>query len=98
MRTPLTLWVCLFVIASNLFAQFETSSVLGTVKDTSDAVLAGARVTLTNLGTNISVTRDTDENGSYEFVNVKPGRYKVSAEKQGFSISVADNFIVNVAA
>jgi len=79
-------------------AQFETSSVLGTVKDTSDAVLSGARVTLTNLGTNISVARESDENGSFEFVNVKPGRYKLSAEKQGFSTAVATDFLVNVAA
>jgi hypothetical protein len=97
-KTTISLWVLLLGLASALFAQFETSSVLGTVKDTSDAVLSGARVTLTNIGTNISVTRDTDENGTYEFVNVRPGRYRVAAEKQGFSVGLADNFVVNVAA
>jgi len=99
MRNRISLWICFSVLAATyVFAQFETSSVLGTVKDSSEAVLSGARVTLTNIGANISVTRDTDENGAFEFVNVRPGRYRVSAEKAGFSTAVAENFVVNVAA
>ena len=98
MSRLISLITCVICLCSIAWGQFETSSVLGTVKDSSEAVLGGARVTLTNLGTNISVSRDSDENGSFEFVNVKPGRYKLAAEKQGFATAVADDFIVNVAA
>lgn len=98
MRRLLSLFVCLLALTCALQAQFETSSVLGTVKDSTDAVLGGAKVTLTSLGTNISVSRDTDENGNFEFVNVKPGRYKLEAEKSGFSNASAADFVVNVGA
>lgn len=98
MKKLQSLLACLLGLSCALFAQFETSTVLGTVKDSSDAVLSGARVTLTNLGTNISVSRDSDENGTFEFVNVRPGQYKLAAEKAGFSTAIAPNFVVNVAA
>lgn len=98
MRTVTSRLLCLLSLCCVLWAQFETSSVLGTVKDTSDAVLSGARVTLTNLATNIVVSRVSDENGSFEFVNVKPGRYKLTAEKEGFTAASAADFVVNVAA
>ena len=98
MKRILWVFVCLLCALCTLQAQFETSTVLGTVKDRTDAVLAGAKVTLTSLDTNISVARDTDDNGIYEFGNVKPGRYKVTAEKTGFASAVAENFLVNVTA
>ncbi len=93
-----TLLVYLFMVccASVGFAQFESASVLGTVKDRSDAVVTGARVTLTNADTGFTSTKDTDENGNYEFVNVRVGRYKLVAEKTGFSNATAENVTVNV--
>jgi hypothetical protein len=98
MRTRLLLVVYLLAAAFPSRAQFETSTVLGTVRDRSDAVVAGALVTLTNIETNISSTKTSEENGNYEFVNVRPGRYKVTAEKSGFSTAVADNVQVSVTA
>ncbi|MEJ7605741.1 MAG: carboxypeptidase regulatory-like domain-containing protein [Bryobacteraceae bacterium] len=95
MRRLLALLVCLTGLS---WAQFETSTVLGTVKDRTDAVVSGVRVTLTNLATNIAVSKDTDDNGNYEFVNVKPGRYKVLSEKTGFASGLAESFQVNVTA
>jgi hypothetical protein len=98
MRTRFLLATGLLTWCLSLWGQFETSTVLGSVKDRSDAVVAAANVTLTNLETNISTTKTSDENGNYEFVNVKPGRYKVTAEKSGFSTAVAENVLVNVTA
>ena len=73
-RRVILVLVCL---VGSLPAQFETATVLGTVKDRTDAVISASRVTLTNVETNISAVKDSDENGNYEFVNVKPGRYHV---------------------
>ncbi len=81
---------------ASLFAQFETAVVLGTVRDSSQSHVAGARVTLENIGTGIRAVTDTDDNGNYLFNNVKIGAYKVSVEKQGFSTAVASNFQVDV--
>ena len=79
-------------------AQFDTASVVGTVKDVSGAVVPDARVTLTNVATGVSVVRTTNADGTYEFATVRPGLYLVSAEKTGFSIALVDNVQVQVAA
>ena len=79
-------------------AQFDTASVVGTVKDASGAIVPGAKVTLTNTQTGVSVVRTTSSDGNYEFVTVRPGIYLVSAEKTGFSIALMDNVQVQVAA
>ena len=80
----------------SLFAQFESAAVLGSVRDTTDSLVAGAKVTLTNLDTGITANKETGENGTYEFINVKIGRYSVIAEKSGFATASASGFTVNV--
>ena len=67
------------------FAQFETSEVLGTVRDASQNPVAKAVVTLSNQDTGISVKTTTGDDGEYDFFNVKVGRYTVTAELAGFS-------------
>src|SRR5436190_14203302 len=79
-------------------AQFDTASVVGTVKDVSGAIVPEAKVTLTNIETGVSVVRSTTADGTYEFATVRPGLYLVSAEKPGFSIAIVDNVQVQVAA
>jgi hypothetical protein len=80
----------------SVLAQFDTATVLGTVRDKSGGIIPGAKVTLTNLETGIKTEKLTDENGSFEFFTVRTGRYRVSAEMSGFSTAVADNVTVNV--
>src|SRR5688572_26986855 len=83
-------------LASVARAQFETSVVLGTVRDQSNNVVPGATVKLLNIGTGIQATTTTNETGDYQFLNVRIGNYKVSAEKTGFSVATADNVNVTV--
>ncbi len=92
----ITLVLCL--VSSVVYGQFDTASVVGTVRDNTAAVVPGATVTLSNLDTGITATRVSDENGSFEFMNVRIGRYKATAELQGFSIALADNIQVAVGA
>src|SRR3954447_25954510 len=79
-------------------AQFDTASVVGTVKDASGATVPDAKVTLTNTQTGVSVVHTTSSDGNYEFNTVRPGVYLVAAEKPGFSIAQMDNVQVQVAA
>ena len=79
-------------------AQFDTASVVGTVRDASGAVVPGAKVTLTSADTGISVSKITAADGNYEMVAVKPGAYVVTAEKTGFALALVDNVSVQVAA
>ena len=89
---------CLLAAALPSFAQFDTATVVGTVKDNTGGVVPGATVTLTNLDTGVTTVRVTEANGSFEFMTVRIGRYKVTAELQGFATAVADNIQVNVGA
>ena len=70
---------------SACFAQFETSEVLGTVRDASQKPVAKATVTLTSLDTGIAAKTVTDDNGDYDFFNVRVGRYTITVEQTGFS-------------
>jgi len=81
----------LWLAASPAFAQFDTATILGIVRDNTGAVVPGATVTLTNAGTGIAVVRVTDANGNFEFMTVRVGRYKVTAELAGFAVALADN-------
>ncbi len=78
------------------WAQFDTATVLGTVRDPSGGVIAAAKVTLTSTGTGIVSTASTDEGGSYLFLNVRVGTYRVAAEAAGFSTAVADGVDIRV--
>ena len=65
------------------FAQFS-SSLQGTVADSTGASIPNARVTLRSGDTTISRTVQTDASGVYRFVSIAPGRYTVSASAEGF--------------
>ena len=87
-----------FAFAPAAHAQFDTATIVGTVKDDSGGVIPGVTVTLTNLETGITAVRVTDENGSYEFQTVRIGQYKVTAELEGFATALADNVQATVGA
>src|SRR6266508_2048137 len=92
-------FLCLLVLVSlpgAARAQFETASVVGTIRDASGAVVPDAKVTLTNTATGVSTTRTTTGEGTFEFVTVKGGIYLLTAEKAGFSIALTDNVQVQV--
>ena len=80
------------------FSQFETSEVLGTVRDPSQTAVAKASVVLTNQGTGTEAKTFTDENGAYNFFNVQVGTYTVTVEIAGFSKFTAPDIAVNVSA
>jgi len=61
-----------------------TGAVSGTVTDASGAIIADAKVTLTNQSTQETQSVSTNESGIYQFPLLKPGRYSVSVEKEGF--------------
>ncbi len=74
-----------FVLAiSPLLAQFDAAEVLGTVRDASGSVVPKAAITLLHQETGITSKAVTDENGNYDFFNVKVGHYTVSVEAAGF--------------
>lgn len=73
-------------------AQLTNGDVIGTVTDTTGAVIPGARVTLTNTGTNIAASATTNGTGDYTFNLLNPGRYTVTIEAKGFKKLVIPGF------
>lgn len=98
MRVSAALLLLLLVGATSAVAQFETASVLGYVRDSSGAPIANATVTLESVETNVKVSRPSDGEGHFEFVNVHAAQYKVSASATGFGDGHTAVFTVNVSA
>ena len=98
MRRALLALAVLLSLAPPAFAQFETATVVGVVKDSTGAVVPDAKVTLANTQTGVTAERTTGTNGSYEFFNVRIGTYVIAAEKAGFSVALVDNINVTVGA
>src|SRR5881296_892251 len=74
------------IAATTAGAQVTTADIVGKVTDTTGAVVPGAQVTVTNLGTNITRPVVSNETGDY-VVNLLPvGRYSVRIEVPGFKV------------
>ena len=69
---------------SPLQAQTFYGSIVGSVTDTSGAVVSGATVTITNLSTSASKSVVTGGAGDYSFVNLVPAEYKVEVQAASF--------------
>jgi Carboxypeptidase regulatory-like domain len=75
-------------------AQGETTSaIVGQVRDTTDAVVPGATVTITNHETGLKRSARTDDAGRFNFPQLKPGTYSVGAKAQGFDPEQNDSVI-----
>src|SRR5271157_2889092 len=94
--SKLTLLIGCFLIAGLLYGQFDTAEVLGTVRDATGAAVPKANVTLTNMDTGIQAKTATDDNGNYDFFNIRVGRYSVVVEHEGFSKATASDVAVSV--
>ena len=78
--------VCLFSFTLLLPSQAhaQTASVGGVIRDPSEKVVSGAKITLLNTQTGISRNVSTNEEGIFWFTNVAPGAYAVTVERDGF--------------
>jgi hypothetical protein len=83
--TRLVLACCLIALAAcRLSAQSTFGAILGTVRDSTGALVAGAQVTLIDTGTTATRTVTTDASGNYAFKNIDVGRYALTFTAQGF--------------
>ena len=78
------------LITSAAWAQYR-GSISGTVTDTQGGVIPGAKLTLTNLQTNETQVRTSNDVGVYNFNALPPSAFKLTVEKEGFQTKVMDN-------
>jgi hypothetical protein len=79
-----------------LSAQTSEGRILGTVTDTSGAVVASARITVTNTATNVGRFLETNHSGEYVAPALDPGTYMVAAEAAGFMKAVSTSVLLEV--
>ncbi len=72
------------ILALGLPAQTVNATLLGTVSDSSGAVIPNVKVALLETSTGVSRTATTNESGNYLFPNLPPGVYDVTVEQAGF--------------
>lgn len=89
---------CVLFICAGAFAQFDSASVVGTVHDSSGAVVPGATVAIMSSQTGSVSTVTTNAQGDFEFPTLRIGTYDVRAEKQGFTSTSAKGVVLNVSA
>jgi Carboxypeptidase regulatory-like domain len=86
----------LFALASiQVFGQGQAGTLLGTVTDSSGAVLPNVTVTITNTATGVTRSSVTNDAGAYIFPGIQIGKYDIKATGQGFKAIERNGVVVN---
>ena len=96
MRLSLIVLVAL-ICAVVVSAQTNKGGISGTVLDQNGAAVAGATVTIINIGTNQSVTVTTSDSGSYSMSSLDPVLYRIVVEMTGFKKAIVEKVKVDTA-
>lgn len=88
----LLMFVSLLAFAVRTSGQGETTSAIeGQVTDATSAAIPGATVTITNRDTGLQRSLRTDDQGHFNFPQLKPGTYSVKVQAEGFDPQQNDN-------
>ena len=92
----LALFSLILLVPSAAWAQRDTGSIAGTVKDPSGAVVPGATVTVTNMNTGANFSTKTDASGEFVASPLLIGQYRVTVAKHGFKTTVVGPFSIQI--
>jgi hypothetical protein len=97
--TTRILWLCLLIASGALlYGQGAgTGTILGTVTDSSGAVVANASVDVTNIATGVTTHTQSTSSGDFNAPFLIVGTYRVTVQAPGFEKGVVDNIVLNVA-
>jgi hypothetical protein len=86
-RQLLVAMLCILTgwLATPSLGQVTNGNIRGIVQDATGAVVAGAKVTLTDKQTNKVTTGQSNDSGEFLFVNLPPGLYEVKIEATNFT-------------
>ena len=73
-----------------------TGTIVGTVVDSTGAVIPGAQVSITEADTNVTQQTTTSAAGTFSVASLKPGTYRVTVVAKGFSTTTALNVELTV--
>jgi len=100
MRLKGVVRVAAFILAALVFGSAvsaqTTGTIRGTVKDPSGAVVPGAEITVTLLGTDTNRTVPTDKDGDYEIAELAVGHYSLAIDAPGFKKFIVKDVEVTI--
>ncbi len=85
----------LALCCAGMYGQTVSSSLEGVVVDPADAAVANAPVTMTNVDTKVTRTANTDNTGTYRFLQVDPGTYNITVKATGFKTETQTGIVVS---
>jgi len=95
-KAVLGLCLSVFLVSVPVFSQANMGRILGSITDSSGAVIGGARVTVTDVERGTSRVLTTDEAGAYNAPSLLPGTYLIRAELTGFKSIERPNVVLEV--
>ena len=95
-QIPIALLTLIFVLALGFAVQGQVlyGTLTGNVSDAGGAVVAGAKVEITNAHTGAVKNTTTNENGGYTFTDLQPGTYKITITNTGFKTAVNETIAI----
>lgn len=94
MNKLLFFWLVLIAMAVPSFGQ--TSSVVGIVKDSSGAVVPGAKISIADPARGYQLTISTNDAGQFSFPTLPVGAYKLTVSHAGFQDAVVENIQLDI--
>jgi len=82
----------LLLTLSSAMAQTSNASITGIVSDPTGAVISGAKVEVTDLARNVTLSTLTNQTGLYLLSELPPATYSIRIEAAGFRTYVIDSF------
>jgi hypothetical protein len=89
------LWIAILFTPFGLWAQTPTGTILGTVSDSSGAVISGAKVTAIKVDTSVATKAVSNNRGYFEIPFLLPGTYQLVVEYTGFERSVRTGLVLD---
>jgi len=71
------------LLAAQLQPQSGSSTIAGSIKDVTGAVITGAQVKVVNEESGVAFTTVTNQTGLYRLSSLLPGTYRVEVEAEG---------------
>lgn len=82
------------MVSVPVLAQSIQGSILGTVTDPTGAVIPGATIKITDMGTGITQTVTADAHGSYQLLNLRADTYQEEVSAPGFQTETLSNLVL----
>src|SRR5262245_56217231 len=90
----ITLLLLVTCSTTTLSAQEARGTITGKITETTQAVVPGASVKVTNVAMGTTVTVETNDAGIYQAPYLIPGTYRITVEVKGFKKYIRDGILL----